>query len=182
MKRMQRAAILLFLLKELHGRGTWCGETHMQKSTYFLQEPLCVPPGFEFILYKHGPFSFDLSDEITALRGDLLLTIQSRRPYGASLLPSENADTLMARFPITRGRYEKQIRFTAEKLASMGVAELERCATAMFVTREGETDGSLNARANLIHQLKSHITIPQALTALEWTDALNQEAIHLASE
>jgi hypothetical protein len=151
----------------------------MQKSTYVLQEALGVPLGFEFTLYKHGPFSFDLSDEITALRGDLLLKVQSRPPYGASLLPSENADALMERFPVTRARYEKQIRFTAEKLADMGVAELERCATAIFVTLENETDGSLNARASLIHELKPHITIPEARSALEWADALNKEGQHL---
>ena len=34
-----------------------------------------VPTGFEFILYMYGPFSFDLSDELTSIRADGLLKI-----------------------------------------------------------------------------------------------------------
>ena len=68
MERLQRAAVLLSLIEQLKDRGSWCGDTHIQKTTYFLQELLKVPLGFEFILYKHGPYSFDLEDEITALR------------------------------------------------------------------------------------------------------------------
>jgi uncharacterized protein YwgA len=37
---------------------------------YILETVLGVPSGFEFILYKHGPFSFDLRDELGSLRTD----------------------------------------------------------------------------------------------------------------
>lgn len=83
MKRLQREAVLLSLIIEMKARGSWCRETHIQKTTYFLQELLEVPMGFEFILYKHGPFSFDLSDEITAMRSNALLQYQSHAPYGS---------------------------------------------------------------------------------------------------
>jgi hypothetical protein len=58
------------------------------KLAYFSLDVLGVPLGFEFILYKHGPFSFDLSDEITAMRADALLQYQPRQPYGPSLFPN----------------------------------------------------------------------------------------------
>jgi hypothetical protein len=60
MNRLQRAVVLLSLLERLKERGSWCGETHLQKSAYFLQDMLSAPLGFDFILYKHGPFAFDL--------------------------------------------------------------------------------------------------------------------------
>ena len=60
MERLQRAAILTELMDRLRADGSWCGETHVQKATYFLQEVLGVQTGFEYILYKHGPYSFDL--------------------------------------------------------------------------------------------------------------------------
>ena len=56
MERLQRASILLRLNEELRKSGSWAGETHMQKATFFLQELLAVPLGFDFVLYKHGPF------------------------------------------------------------------------------------------------------------------------------
>jgi hypothetical protein len=52
-----RQVVLLSLLETMGARGSWCGETHVQKCTYFLQEALDVPLGLSFVLYKHGPFS-----------------------------------------------------------------------------------------------------------------------------
>ena len=105
MNRLQRAAVLLTMLDALKQRGSWCGETHLQKSVYFLQELFGVPLGFTFVLYRHGPYSFDLSDEITALRADLLLDVQPAQPYGPSLVPGENAARFLANFELTRGLF-----------------------------------------------------------------------------
>jgi len=70
MDRLRRAALLTQLIERLRRRGSWCGETHVQKATLFLQDLTRIPMGFDFILYKHGPFSFDLRDELTSLRAD----------------------------------------------------------------------------------------------------------------
>ncbi len=75
MNRLQRAVVLLTMLDALKRRGSWCGETHLQKSVYFLVELCAVPLGYSFVLYRHGPYSFELSDEITALRADMLLDL-----------------------------------------------------------------------------------------------------------
>jgi uncharacterized protein YwgA len=68
MDRLWRASLLLTMNEELRRAGSWAGETHMQKAIFFLQELIKVPLGFEFLLYKHGPFSFDLRDELTFMR------------------------------------------------------------------------------------------------------------------
>jgi uncharacterized protein YwgA len=101
MKRMQRDAVLLSLIKEMKDKGSWCGETHIQKAAYFLQELLGVPMGFEFILYKHGPYSFDLSDEVTAMRADSLLEYKTRVPYGPNLFPTKEGQEFLLRYPKT---------------------------------------------------------------------------------
>src|SRR5260370_23092242 len=136
MSRMQRAAILLSLLGHLRSAKSWCGETHIQKTTHFLQELFEVPLSFEFILYKHGPFSFDLNNEITALRADYLVTVQSRPPYGPSILPSQEGESLVARYPKTCALFERRMRFVSQRLGPRDVADLEKLATALFVTRE----------------------------------------------
>src|ERR1035441_4963526 len=74
MKHGQRMAVLTLLDREMLAKGSWCGETHIQKATYFLQELLGVDLGFEFVLYRHGPFSFELRDELSSMQADDILT------------------------------------------------------------------------------------------------------------
>lgn len=88
MNRLKKDALLCELADQLRHSGSWCGETHVQKATYFLQELRRVPLEFEFVLYRHGPFSFDLRDELTAMRADGFLDLSERGPYGPSLVPT----------------------------------------------------------------------------------------------
>ncbi len=88
----QRFTLLLHMIGRLIEKGSWFGETHIQKCIYFLQEYYHVPSGYEYILYKHGPFSFELRDELTVMRADGLLSLIPRPPYGYSFL---NAFTML---------------------------------------------------------------------------------------
>jgi uncharacterized protein YwgA len=179
MNRLQRAAILLTLLDALKQRGSWCGETHLQKSVYFLEELCGVPLGFPFVLYRHGPYSFEFSDEITALLADLLLTLQPRPPYGPTLVLGENAGRLLANFATTRQRYEPHIAFVADHLGSSKVVDLERLATALYVTRESLGDKGIEARAARLHEIKPHIPIEFARRAVDDVDAMIREVAAL---
>ena len=38
MDRLRKIVILTELASELRKEGSWCGETHIQKATYFLQQ------------------------------------------------------------------------------------------------------------------------------------------------
>ncbi|MCL6615411.1 MAG: hypothetical protein K6U03_12545, partial [Firmicutes bacterium] len=137
-----------------------------------------VPLGFEFILYKHGPFSFDLRDELTAMRADGFLDVRIRETsYGPSpsFTPGQNHEILSRYSGEEVTRYERQILFVAKHLAPKGVAELERLGTALFVTcTEGAHDPG--ERARRIHELKPHISLEEARAAVETVDALRAEA------
>ena len=66
MQLLERYAALLKLVRATNEAGSWSGETHIQKSVFFLQEALATELGYGFILYKlykHGPFSFELRDD-----------------------------------------------------------------------------------------------------------------------
>ena len=169
MNRMQRDVVILTLLERLKAKGSWCGETHTQKAIYFLQELLRVPLGFEFVLYKHGPYSFDLSDEITALRADLLLTVKPNPPYGPSLLLTPGSAALMERFTRTRDTHLESIEVVADWLASKNVAEL---GTALYVTITSTTD-DVDARAEQLHALKPHVRLEEAREALQTVDQMS---------
>lgn len=51
MKRLQRDAVILSLIENLRSKGSWCGETHIQKATYFIQELLRVPLEFGSVTF-----------------------------------------------------------------------------------------------------------------------------------
>lgn len=177
MKRLQRDAVILSLVENLKNKGSWCGETHIQKATYFIQELFGVPLGFEFMLYKHGPFSFDLSDELTAMQADMLLGLQPQpRPYGPSLVPGESSDLIMRHFPVTVKKYHSQVVFVAEQFGDKKVSELERLSTALLVAREIEPDGSPKSRAQCITHLKPHVKIDEAREAVKAIDIIIEQS------
>ena len=180
MERLKRSAIVLSLIEHLREEGNWCGETHIQKTTYFLQELLEVPLGFKFILYKHGPYSFDLSDELMAMRADMLIQLKSQQPYGPSIVPGPTSEQLKKLYPKTLKRHEKEVRFIANQLAKYGVADLERIATVFFVAKESDISDP-HEIATQINRIKSHISKEEALKALETESKLKTNARDLSA-
>jgi len=182
MKRLQKAALLTALVEKLREAGSWCGETHVQKATYLLQELLDVPIGFNFIFYKHGPFSFDLRDELTAMRADGFLKLQTRAfPYGPSLVATERSGALQQLYRRTLDRYDKQLGFVAEKVGSKGVSDLEQLTTALYVTLE-QLGRDTHERAKRIHELKPHVSVPESRATIEEFDAIKREVEKLTLE
>jgi hypothetical protein len=155
--------------------GSWCGETHVQKAAVFLQDLLRVPLEFEFILYKHGPFSFDLRDELTSLRADELIKLEPQRPYGPRIVTTERAKYIQDIYPKTVNEYEKSISFVAGKLGSKGVADLERLATALYVTKRERVGVSVQARAEKLSELKPHVGLEEAKAAITEVDSIIAE-------
>jgi uncharacterized protein YwgA len=178
MERLKRAAIVSQLIRNLRNSGSWCGETHVQKAVYLLQDLLDVPTEYQFILYKHGPFSFDLSDELTSFRGDELLELRPQvPPYGPRYAVTTLGKSLCERFPKTLAKYDDSIEAVADAIGEQTVGELERLATALYVTKRDSThhDGSVKSRSKRLNQLKPHVSVEAANNAVEEIDALIQQ-------
>lgn len=170
MKRLERTALILSLMKALKCKGSWCGETHIQKATFFLQGLLNVPLGYDFILYKHGPYSFDLSEDLTAMRADGLVNVVAQPyPYGPTMVSKESP--AIRQYDDFISQYDSQINLVADNLGNKGVSELERLATALFVTLEKKTANGME-RAHKVHELKPHVSVDQALEAVKEVDFL----------
>jgi len=174
MERLQRIAVLLSLIETLEDKGSWCGETHIQKTTYFLEKGMGVPLGYEFILYKHGPYSFDLSDEIMSTLADGYLKVIPKYPYGPSIIPSNNSASLKQKNKSIIDQYKKEIQFTSDQLANKTVVELEMLATALYVTLEYPKE-QYNYRAQIIHDIKPHISLDSAASAVDVVDRILEE-------
>ena len=180
MNRLEKASVLVALTERLREYGSWAGETHLQKATYMLERVLKVPFDFEFILYKHGPFSFDLREEIGCLRSDGFLgwEIKSEK-YGPSLRLGPMGEALKRQFAHASQRYAEQVEFIASRLRDKNVATLERLATAVFVTVDEKCPEE--QRSSRIHMLKPHVSVPEAEAALIEADKIIREAATVAA-
>lgn len=180
MNRQRNAAILTRLASEMRTRGSWCGETHIQKAVYLMQESFDVSLDFDFILYKHGPFSFDLRDELTALRGDeYFRLVAMQMPYGPQLEPTERAEYIQDKFRKTLGNHEECIEFIADKVGDRGVDELEGLATALYITRNPGVIHE-DERAEELHRIKPHIPEDLAKAYVDEIDQIISQAEELS--
>lgn len=143
--------------KLLHHYGSWCGETHIQK-TIFVAKSICsVPFDSEFVLYKYGPFSFDLNKSLTHMTARNLLALISNPGFGPSYEINEKLwaglnNAVDGFFSI----HEPKLRIICEFLAPKNVSELERIATAIYIENFEEC-GSRVDRENRMAEIKPHI-------------------------
>jgi hypothetical protein len=179
--RLAQEAVLVGLARRLDENGSWSGETHIQKATFLLHEMTNVPFDFEFILYKHGPFSFELRDELSAMRADRLLERQPQpAPYGPRIVVTERGEQLEQRLAKTMERYGPAIDWIASQTGHRNVLELERLATALWITRNTDkTDDE--ERAEELTRIKPHVNRDAALTAVHEIDELLAEAGAIAA-
>jgi uncharacterized protein YwgA len=175
MLQVEQAGLVLALAEALRKHGSWTGETHVQKASYFLQVMLEVPLNVKFILYKHGPFSFDLRDMLSEMEAADMVKWEPRPiPYGPSVAPGANSARVVAMSRAVR-TFSSQIEFVAEKLASKKVTELERLATALYVSVDQRTSSS--DRPLRINTLKPHVSVTEAEAAVNEMDQIFAEAV-----
>jgi hypothetical protein len=156
-------SVLLDLVVELRNHGSWAGETHVQKAAYLLQELLGLPTGFDFVLYKHGPFSFDLRDSLEQMEAGRLIELQEQPyPYGPKIAEGPTAPRFRGSMHSSQA-FQQGIAFISRELGSAGVAELERIATALFVSLDREVTPA--DRPQKLVQLKPHVQLQDAKAA-----------------
>lgn len=166
MKEPQRSALITMLVRELKEHGSWAGETHVQKAAFLLQVGAGVPLGYNFMLYRHGPFAFDLRNDLLALRADGVLNIEPQpEPYGPSIVTTSRTQLLEDHYPKTLARYGSKIKKVAELIGTKGVVSLERLATAyLLITENPELDDDQVAAA--LRTVKPHISPDGAAEAV----------------
>lgn len=176
MTSKEQVSVMLDLIAELKSHGSWTGETHVQKATYLLQELLGLPAEFEFVLYKHGPFSFDLRECLEQMEAGRLIELHEQRyPYGPKFAEGAAATSFHTTTQ-TPERFVGGISFISKELAGSGVAELERVATALYVRLDSGVKPE--DRASKLVELKPHIQMQDANMAFKRLDEIRNAAIN----
>jgi hypothetical protein len=69
-----------------------------------------------------------------------------------------------------------RLDWIAEQPGDSGVVELERLATAPWVTREKGCEASVQERAEALNDLKPHVSVEAAVESVEEIDRLISES------
>jgi len=161
-----KAVALLDLVESLRKQGSWAGETHVQKAMFFLNEKENSPTGFDFTLYKHGPYSFGLHDFLSVLFASCLLEHELRPPYGPRLqLTPQGQMFLQENRKQLSSQMQAAIMTVAGWFGKKGVSDLERLATALWL-RKQTPQADAQTLANKMHEIKPHIPFEDALKAI----------------
>ncbi|WP_031387077.1 hypothetical protein [Desulfonatronum thiodismutans] len=161
---------ILEMIEKLRKNGNWAGETHVQKAMFFLDKKCQVDTGFEFVLYKHGPYSFELHDTLDFLFALCLVEHEIRPPYGPRIKLTKNGKMFLARHDDELAPTKKHIADVASWFGSSGVGELEKLATALWV--QSEANGQDFAEmAREVHKIKPHIPFSEAEQAFHKVNA-----------
>lgn len=166
MNNDERRVLLLDLVEKLNRAGSWSGETHIQKAIYFLSFLRNLDLGYSFVLYKYGPYSFDLKSELTLLEATGILEKKESLPYGSHFSNGEHASSFRTLVSSSSQEYLQDIDWTIDTFFKDhdNVSELERHATALYALKNFE--GTPDELAGRIHQIKPHISKDEALSAI----------------
>ena len=167
MNRLQKASLIVEMLDKMIEKGSWAGETHLQKCVFFLQNMRNVPIGYEFQLYKYGPFSFDLRDDLVQLQAESMVELSPRSSsYGSSLTPSKTSLLLRKHFPRTLKRYQNELGFVADHFGSLNASDLGRLATAYYFHLK-DSSSSDEEIGKMVNNVKPYITVSEGADAAQ---------------
>lgn len=172
MTTAERRILVSTLVKKMREKDSWAGETHIQKCVLFLQELTKVPLCYEFVLYKHGPYSFELRNELAEMRASLYLEVEPRIGYGPSFTLGPWGQKAVGK----PHSYSLAVEFVCDKISTRDVRSLERISTAFFIQSEPD-NSELNSVdvARRVNKLKPHISFEEARVAVNEVAAIKDK-------
>jgi hypothetical protein len=177
-----RYALILDIIKKLRAKGSWCGETHIQKAVFILQQMAKSKIGYKFVLYKHGPYSFDLRDELTAMKASNIVEFTfPQGGYGPSIKFTRFGERIYDVNKDEIAKYSKISDFVANWFGSKDVRYLERVSTAFYISIKHYREPIIN-RAQRLTMLKPHVELSEAEEAVRVVDQKREEAKAIQKE
>jgi uncharacterized protein YwgA len=158
-----RHALILAMIEALRSQGSRTGKTPIIKGL-FLAKAAGLDVPFELFLYKHGPYSTDIEDNLDQLKSYGAIEVEPAFDgYGVKFSPGENASFVKKQVSLSADE-QAMIDKVCQFIRSKNVSQLERLATAAWIrTEEGITDPDDVARR--LNELKPHISLSDARNA-----------------
>lgn len=142
--------ILCKLVEQLRASNSWTGETHVQKTAFALERLAGLDWPMGFIIYKYGPFSFRLREQLGEMRawGYLELDYEPGG-YGPRHRLTPKGQILASGADIN----SEILELVVKRMGNLGVKELEKIATGLFLLTEPANQSATDS--GLQDQLKN---------------------------
>ena len=152
----ERHAIILSIVEQLNRLGGSSGKTHVQKSLFLVQAVHRDLIPFQYVLYKHGPYSFEVEDELEEMKSYAAIASRPVLDYGVAFAPDAMAEFVRKKAPLT-GILPRRLETVCQFVSGKCAADLERISTAAWVYgREGIEAKGPNVER--IVELKPHVS------------------------
>jgi hypothetical protein len=160
----QKHVLILAMIEALSAQGARCGKTAVVKGLLLAESAGLLEPRFRFFLYKHGPYSTEVLDDVERMVSyDAVAVEPGLDGYGVLLKPAKMASYVKQQSPLSdeaRAVIDRVCGFIRQR----NVLHLERLATAAWIrTREAIDDP--DDVAQRLHALKPHISLEAAREA-----------------
>lgn len=157
-------AFILEIIESLHRHESRTGKTHVQKAISLLRDLGKVNVPFEFVLYRHGPYSFQVEEALEQMQSyDAIRAEPNAGGYGAVLRTGSMADFSRSHEALTE-KEKLAVDEVCKFVARRNVLDLERLATASWIRHQEQVTQSDQVAIRL-NTLKPHISIDKAETA-----------------
>ena len=160
----EKHALILAVIEKLRQHGSWTGKTHVQKALSLLADTSDVDVPFAFVLYRHGPYSFDVESELEQMRSySAIDVLPNPAGYGVTIRPGRMAPFVKNEASLA-SEDETAIDRVCAFVDGKTVTELERVATAAWIRGRKEVADPRKV-AEQLHELKPHISVAEASVA-----------------
>jgi len=179
MDTLNRYACVLSVIKSLQKTTEKVNETKIQKTMFFIEEIFPEIDVYEFIMYKYGPFSFDLRDDLGHMVAKKFLRTIDREPYGTQISEDDLSKQLEMQYSENYLKIKPYSDFIAEKIGGKGIHDLEAIGTALFIIqiKDKEIQNiTLQNKIKLFDIFKPHIDEKIAIDAIEEVKTILEEA------
>lgn len=154
-------AIVLRAVQSLNKVGSWTGKTHVIKSLFIASSKVELP--FQFVLFKHGPYSFDANDAIEFMSAVKMLELTSTPPYGVKLKPGQIERIIETDVD---PKVLEAVDEAAKAVGSCDVKELEAFATSLWVSEKQDPADNTDWFTG-VKKLKPHLDDAMIVKAIE---------------
>ncbi len=160
----RKHTVILSVIERLRSRRSRTGKTHVQKALALLAVASEIDIPFEFVLYKHGPYSFDVERELEQMLSYAAVDVQPNVDgYGVTIRPGSMGPFVKQQASLSPEE-EAAIDRVCDLVGSKTVTQLERVATAAWIHR-CERITAPQKVAERLHKLKPHVSIAEAKAA-----------------
>lgn len=169
------AALVLELIAQSNRNEVWCGESYLQKVSYIAKTALKLPLSMPFLLYKRGPYSFELKALLLELRANRLVMLAPEGHYGPSYAVVDNV--VMKQLRTHVGEHSEVVEPLVKCLSRKSIAELEAFSTAVMFWASQHEDA--DKYADELNELFPSISRPDAAATVEEARAfLKKDQVH----